>query len=129
MGLTFIDASIANPARPRRTTRVEFFVDSDALYSVVSAAALGSLGMKPGKNKKLLLAGGTEIKRSIGQALLRTNGDEAAAPVIFGEAGDSVSQEALAEFFSTLLAPARCFYLFQPLDQKNCQLRLPLKHQ
>jgi len=90
MGLTYIEASIANPARPRRSRRVKFLVDSGALYSVVPAAVLGRLGIKPGKTRNFILADGTEIKRSIGQVLFRLNGDEAASPVIFGESGDSI---------------------------------------
>ena len=90
MGLTCIRASIANPARPRRTAKVKFLVDSGALYSVVPASVLRRLGIKPGKSKSFILADGTEVKRSLGQALFRLNGEEAASPVVFGEAGDSV---------------------------------------
>ena len=100
MGLTYVQASIANPARPRRSARLKFLVDSGALYSVVPTPVLRRLGIKPGKTKSFILADGTEIKRSLGQALFRMNGDEAASPVIFGEEGDStllgsVSLEAL----------------------------------
>ena len=90
MGLTYIRASIANPARPRRSARLKFLVDSGALYSVVPASVLRRLGIKPGKSKSFILADGTEVKRSLGQALFRLDSDEAASPVIFGEAGDSV---------------------------------------
>jgi predicted aspartyl protease len=48
------------------------------------------LGIKPGKTESFMLADGTEVKRSIGQALFRLDGDEGASPVIFGEEGDSV---------------------------------------
>jgi predicted aspartyl protease len=90
MGLTYIQASIANPARPRRSARLKFLVDSGPLYSVVPAAVLRRLGIKPGTSKSFILADGTEVKRSLGQALFRLNGEEAASPVIFGAAGDSV---------------------------------------
>ena len=90
MGLTFIRASIANPARPRRNARLKFLVDSGAVYSVVPAAVLRRLGIKPGRSKSFIFADGTEVKRSLGQALFRLNGEEAASPVIFGAAGDSV---------------------------------------
>jgi len=89
MGLTFVQATIANPAKPRRSARLKFLVDSGAMYSVVPATVLGRLGIKPGKSKTFILADGTEIKRSIGQALFRMNGEEGASPVIFGEKGDS----------------------------------------
>ena len=49
MGLTYIQASIANPARPRRSAKLKFLVDSGALYSVVPARVLRRLGIKPGK--------------------------------------------------------------------------------
>jgi len=90
MGLTYIEATIANPAHPRRTARLKFLVDSGALYSVVPASVLRRLGIKPGKTKTFFLADGSEIKRSIGQALFRLNGDEGASPVIFGEEDDSI---------------------------------------
>lgn len=90
MGLTYIRATVANPARPRRSARVKFLVDSGALYSVVPGALLRRLGIKPGKTESFMLADGTEVKRSIGQALFRLDGDEGASPVIFGEEGDSV---------------------------------------
>jgi predicted aspartyl protease len=89
MGLTYIQATIANPARPRRSAQLEFLVDSGAQYSVVPAPVLRRLGIKPGKTKTFVLADGTEIKRSLGQALFRMNGEEGASPVVFGEKGDS----------------------------------------
>jgi clan AA aspartic protease len=90
MGLTYIEMRVANPAHPRRAARLKFLVDSGALYSVVPASVLRRLGIKPGKTRTFFLADGTEIKRAIGQALFRLNGDEGASPVIFGEEGDSV---------------------------------------
>jgi len=90
MGVTYIEASVANPARPRRTTRLKFLVDSGAAYSVVPAAVLRRLGIKRGKKKTFILADGTEVKRSLGQALFQLEEEEAASPVIFGEPGDSV---------------------------------------
>ena len=90
MALTYIRASIANPARPRRSARLKFLVDSGALYSVVPTPVLRRLGIKPGRSKSFILADGTEVKRALGQALFRLNGEEAASPVIFGAPGDSV---------------------------------------
>jgi clan AA aspartic protease len=90
MALTYIRASIANPARPRRSARLKFLVDSGALYSVVPASVLRRLGIKPGRVKSFIFADGTEVKRALGQALFRLNGEEAASSVMFGAAGDSV---------------------------------------
>jgi clan AA aspartic protease len=90
MGLTYIQGTIVNPAKPRRSARLKFLVDSGAPYSVVPTSVLRRLGIKPGSSKTFILADGTEVTRSIGQALFRINGDEGASPVIFGEEGDSV---------------------------------------
>ena len=90
MGLTYIQASIANPARPRRRTRLKFLVDSGGHYSVVPTPVLRRLGIKPGKTKSFILADGTEIKRSLGEARFRINGGEGTSPVVFGEEGDSI---------------------------------------
>jgi clan AA aspartic protease len=89
MGLTYIQVRIANPARPRRSARLRFLVDSGAMYSVVPAPVLQRLGIKPGKTKTFILADGSEIKRSLGQALFRMKGEEGTSPVIFGEEADS----------------------------------------
>jgi predicted aspartyl protease len=90
MGLTYILGTIVNLAQPRRSARLKFLVDSGAVYSVVPAAVLRRLGIKPGSSKTFILADGTQVTRSIGQALFRINGDEGASPVIFGEEGDSI---------------------------------------
>jgi clan AA aspartic protease len=90
MGLTFVLASIANPARSRRSARLKFLVDSGAQYSVVPATVLRRLGIKPVRTKRFILADGTELKRSLGEARFRINGEEGTSPVIFGEKGDSI---------------------------------------
>jgi clan AA aspartic protease len=90
VGLTYVQVTIANPAKPRHTARLKFLVDSGAAYSVVPASVLHRLGIKRGKVKTFILADGTEVKRSIGQALFRLNGDEGASPVVFGEEDDSI---------------------------------------
>lgn len=90
MGLTHIQATIANPAAPKRSARVRFLVDSGAVYSVVPARVLRKLGIKPRKTKSFILADGSEIKRYLGEAQFRVNGEEGTSPVIFGEKGDSI---------------------------------------
>jgi clan AA aspartic protease len=100
MGLTFLRLTVSNPARPRKSARLEFLVDSGASYSVVPEGVLRRLGIKPSSTRTFILADGTSVQRRIGQALFRLNGQEGASPVIFGEQGDStllgiVSLEAL----------------------------------
>ena len=100
MGLTHIQASIANPARPERSVRVKFLVDSGAFYSVVPATVLRRMGIRPHSRRSFTLADGSAISRQIGDALFRFNRSQGASPVIFGEKDDStllgsVSLEAL----------------------------------
>lgn len=100
MGLTFIKASIINPANPRRKTRLEFLVDSGATYSVAPKTRLKRIGIRPHGTRIFTLADGTRMTREIGAAIFSVNGEQAASPVIFGEPGDSmlfgiVSLEAL----------------------------------
>jgi len=89
VGLTHIKVSIANPAKPKRAIDLKFLVDSGALYSVIPAALLRKLGVKPHSKRTFILADGSEITRKLGDVLFRLNGRQGAAPVIFGEKEDS----------------------------------------
>ncbi len=100
MGLTHIEATIANPARPRRAVPLKFLVDSGAVYSVIPAPLLRKLGIKPHSRRTFILADGSQITRRIGDVLIRFNDQQGASPVLFGERDDStllgtVSLEAL----------------------------------
>ncbi len=90
MGLTYIQATIANPARPKKGARLKFLVDSGAAYSLVPTAVLRRLGIKPRTKRTFILADGTSVERRMGHALFRYDGQEGASPVIFGEKGDSI---------------------------------------
>lgn len=90
MGLTHIKATIANPARPRKTATLTFLVDSGAVYSVVPGQILRRLGIKPHTTRTFALADGSEITRRVGDAIFLLNGERGASPVIFGEKGDSI---------------------------------------
>lgn len=100
MGLTYITATVINPANPKRRTRLKFLVDSGAIYTVAPGAVLRRLGIRPRSSRVFTLADGTQITRRIGDALFVIDGEQAASPVIFGEKGDTalfgtVSLEAL----------------------------------
>jgi clan AA aspartic protease len=108
VSLTFIEATIANPANPRRMKKLRLLVDSGAVYSVVPKDILRRLGVKPHSRKTFTLADGSEINRRLGDVVFKLNGHQGASPVIFGEKGDStllgtVSLEALG----LLLDPIR----------------------
>ena len=90
MGLTVLELEIANPASPDVTERIEFLVDSGAIYSVVPAATLDKLGIKPLTEQEFRLADGSKISRKKGVAVFKRGERIGGADVIFGEPGDSV---------------------------------------
>ena len=90
MGLTILELEIANPASPEVTERIEFLVDSGTIYSVVPAATLDKLEIKPLTTQEFRLADGSKISRKKGVAVFKRGERIGGADVIFGEPGDSV---------------------------------------
>ncbi len=95
MGITYVELEIANVGAPKKAERVEFLVDSGAVYSVVPARVLRRLGIKPVDKQEFRLADGKKIVRRKGVALFRYNGRVGGADVIFGERGDATLLGAL----------------------------------
>ena len=90
MGLTFIEADISNPAKPRLRARLKFLIDSGAHYSVIPARVLRSLEIRAHSRRSFILADGTKITRRIGDVTFRFDGRKGASPVIFGQKTDSI---------------------------------------
>ncbi len=90
MGLTVLELEIGNPANPQVTERIEFLVDSGAIYSVVPERILEKLGIKPIAEQEFRLADGAKIVRKKGIALFKYGDRIGGADVIFGEEEDSV---------------------------------------
>jgi clan AA aspartic protease len=90
MGLTYLEVEVGNPADPEITEKVEFLIDSGAIYSVVPAAILDRLGIKPVAEQEFFLANGAKIVRKKGIALFKYGERIGGADVIFGEPEDSV---------------------------------------
>lgn len=95
MGITYIEIGVANVARPDVVEKLEFLVDSGAVYSVVPTAVLEKLGIDPLDEQEFRLANGEKIVRKKGGALFRYGKRVGAADVIFGEDGDAVLLGAL----------------------------------
>jgi len=89
MGLTFLEIEVANPAAPEKTEKVEFLIDSGAVYSVVPTPVLERLGIRPLKEQQFRLANGSKIVRKKGGAVFKHGELVGVADVIFGEEGDS----------------------------------------
>jgi aspartyl protease family protein len=90
MGLTVLEVEVANPANPQVTEKLEFLIDSGAIYSVVPAPILDKLGIKPLSRQEFRLADGTKIMRKKGVAVFKYGDRIGGADVIFGEEDDSV---------------------------------------
>jgi clan AA aspartic protease len=107
VGLTYINATVINPADSKKRVKIEFLVDSGAMYSVVPKTVLKDLGIRPCGSKEFTLADGTKIIRKFGNAFFSFQKVPGASPVIFGEKGDTpllgmVSLEALGYILDPL---------------------------
>jgi predicted aspartyl protease len=108
MGVTTLLIEVANPAKPSVTERVEFTVDSGAVYSVVPAPVLRKLGIRPIKRETFRLANGSTIVRRKGGAFFKFRDYVGVADVIFGEKGDATLLGALSlEALGLSLDPIR----------------------
>ena len=88
MGLTMLEIEVGNPARPDVTEKVDFLIDSGAIYSVVPTSTLEKLGIKPLSEEEFRLADGTKVVRKKGIAFFRYGERMGGADVIFGEEDD-----------------------------------------
>ena len=108
MGLTVLEVEVGNPADPEVTEKLEFLVDSGAVYSVVPRGILERLGIKPLANQQFRLADGSKVERQKGGALFRFQDCVGVADVVFGEEGDSILLGALTlESLGLVLDPLR----------------------
>ena len=90
MGLTYLEVEVGNPAQPEVTEKLEFLIDSGAIYSVVPSEILTELGIKPIVEHEFRLANGAKIVRRKGGAMFKYGERVGVADVIFGEEGDSI---------------------------------------
>ena len=89
MGLTFLEIEVGNPSSPDVTEKIEFLIDSWAIYSVVPTPVLDRLGIQPLTEQEFRLADGSKIVRKKGAALFKYGDRIGGADVIFGEVEDS----------------------------------------
>ena len=89
MGLTVLEIEVGNPAKPDVTEKIEFLIDSGAIYSVVPASVLKRLGIKPLAEQQFRLANGQKVLRKKGGAVFKYGKRVGVADVIFGQKGDS----------------------------------------
>ena len=108
MGLTTVQARVANPVDPDRRISVEFLVDSGAVYSLVPRAILEALGIRPHSRREFVLANGEVVVREMGTAVFEYRDQRGDSLVIFGEEGDSPALgTTTVEGFGLILGPVR----------------------
>lgn len=107
MGLTTVRVAIGRVGGRKRLVQ-EMLVDSGAIYAVVPAEVLRELGVRPHGRKRFSLADGSSVERDVGSAFFELGGERGAAPVIFGEPGDSSLLGAIAlEALGLMLDPLK----------------------
>ena len=88
MGLTVLEIEVGNPATPEVTERIEFLIDSGAVYSLVPAQVLRKLHIKPHSIREFVLADGQVITRRLATATFEYESRRGDSMVIVGEPGD-----------------------------------------
>lgn len=89
MGTALIRARLANIMDRTRGAEIEMGVDSGAIYSVVPAGVLRSLGVQAEQTETFGLADGRSVRRRVGHAVFEIEGREGISKVIFGRPDDA----------------------------------------
>src|SRR5262249_2418462 len=105
MAVTFLKVKVSNPAKPKKSATHEFLVDSGAIYSVIPAKELKSLGIKPSRTDEFILVNGEKIEKKVGNAFFEFQGKIGAAPVIFGDKGVYLLGATTLEALGMILDP------------------------
>lgn len=88
VGLTYVPATVINPAEPDRTWQADFLVDTGAMNCVAPESALLSIGLTPYTAREVFLFDGSSQRRMVAYAQFELLGDVAGGDVIFGEDGE-----------------------------------------
>ena len=89
MATSTVSLILKNPQNPDKQAEGEFLVDSGAHYTVVPAAMVKLLGLKPSHVQRFSLADGRIMKRAIGGCIVRLDRRELPVAVVLGEKDDS----------------------------------------
>lgn len=90
MGMSYATLEVGHPQRADGFERMEFLVDTGAVYTVVPARVLRRLGIRPLDQERFRLANGRTITRAVGEARFRYHGKARVSPVMFGREHDKV---------------------------------------
>jgi len=85
MGITYVKASVINPTDLAQRADLEFMVDSGAVYTVIPARILETLGISPHSERTFSLADGRQVTWPVGNAGFAIGSRQGASVVIFGQ--------------------------------------------
>jgi clan AA aspartic protease len=89
MVITYATFKVKESRKSTTEEKVDFMIDSGAVYSLVPGKVLDALGIEPYKTVEFALADGTKISRKVGDAYFEYNNEGGSAPVIYGEQNDT----------------------------------------
>jgi clan AA aspartic protease len=88
VGITYAEVRVSNPRGPETTpVEMELLVDTGAIYSVVPASILESLGITPFETEDFRLADGTHHSYEVGEAFFEFGGRRGTSKVVFAPEG------------------------------------------
>ena len=85
MGTMYVEGEVRGP---RGEERVEFLVDSGAMYSLLPHSVWNRIGLEARRAVRLRLADGSVIERQVSECEFVLPQGRAHSPVILGEPGD-----------------------------------------
>lgn len=86
MGLTHVEGHVRGMEGQEET--LWFLVDSGTYYSLLPLPTWQSLGLKPYREERFVLADGTAVSRDVSYCYMALPQGEGYTPVILGEPGD-----------------------------------------
>ena len=85
MGISYVEGIVRGPSGAER---VQFLIDSGAMYSLLPDAVWRHIGLTASREERFSLADGTWISRPVSECHFALAEREGHAPVVLGEPGD-----------------------------------------
>jgi len=85
VGITYIEGAVRGPTG---TERVQFLIDSGAMYSLLPDAVWRRIGLTANREERFSLADGTSVSRPVSECHFALAQRAGHAPVILGEPDD-----------------------------------------
>ena len=87
MGLVYTDVVVANIKDDTYSFSGSFLVDTGATDTIIPSDKLEKIGVERRRKRNYELADGTIVSYDVGFAMIRFEGEEVSANVVFGEVG------------------------------------------